>query len=52
MTCDCTTAIQYIIEARNYNISLMESADEAEVFFFYKGKVYAFNEMLRVFEDD
>lgn len=44
--------IQYIIESREENIKQMSNAQCYENFYYYKGKVYAYNEMLRILLDD
>lgn len=45
-------AIVFIQERRDDHITLMEQSEYADQFFFYKGKVLAYNEVLRILQDD
>ncbi len=45
-------AIEYVIESRNINIELMNDSQDWEQFYLYKGKVLAYNEILRVLQND
>lgn len=44
--------IEYVADAREHSIDLMLKSESQEVFFFYKGKVYAYNELLRILLND
>ena len=44
--------IEYIVQVREESLDLMINSESYETFFYYKGKVYAYNEMLRVLIDD
>jgi hypothetical protein len=52
MICDQQHVIEYLILQRKDNIDYMNDAEYAEVFYFHKGKVYAYNEILRILQDD
>jgi hypothetical protein len=52
--CECDQKfdilIQYVTESKLHNMSVMNNTDNYEYFFFFKGKVMAYNELLRFLE--
>jgi len=48
----CYDVAEYVIEAREENLVFMTTAQDYQSFFYFKGKVYAYNEILRVLEED
>ena len=48
--CDAQV-LEYMILKREENIKIMHEADSMEVFFFHKGKVYAYHEIIRLVLD-
>jgi len=52
MTIDCQQAIEYILLQRKDNIDQLNESESYETYYFYNGKVYAYNEILRILQDD
>ena len=44
--------VEYVSQAREVSLDLMLKSESYEIFYFYKGKVYAYNEMLRILLED
>lgn len=48
MMCDCDFVIEYVTMAKQASIIKMNEADYADHFYYYKGKVQTYDEMLRI----
>lgn len=49
----CThQVLEHLIIAREENIKRMNEADSMDVFFYHKGKVYAYHEIIRLVLDE
>ena len=48
----CDEIVQYVIESREENLIQMTQSQDYQDFFYFKGKVYAYNEVLRLLTED